>query len=145
MHIDMTSTPVERFREFYQGYQDENGRHIYVDQVQKMSLEGLTSIILNYDDLLRFDPELARLLRENPEETIKAADDSLVEVLRIEDPIYASSGEVFHARFISIPDIVDLRRLRSVHLAKLISVEGIIIRQSVVKPLLVQGVFQCAI
>ena len=145
MHVDMTSTPVERFREFYQGYQDENGRHIYVEQVQKMSLEGLTSIILNYDDLLRYDPELARLLRENPEEIIKSADDALVEVLRVEDPIYASSGEVFHARFISIPDLVDLRRLRSVHLGQFISVEGIIIRQSVVKPLLVQGVFQCAI
>ncbi|MHA1550842.1 MAG: LAGLIDADG family homing endonuclease [Candidatus Heimdallarchaeaceae archaeon] len=145
MHVDMTSTPVERFREFYQGYQDENGKHIYVEQVQKMSLEGLTSIILNYDDLLRYDPELARLLRENPEETIKSADDALVEVLRVEDPIYASSGEVFHARFISIPDLVDLRRLRSVHLGQFISVEGIIIRQSVVKPLLVQGVFQCAI
>ncbi len=145
MHVDMTSTPVERFREFYQGYQDENGKHIYIEQVQKMSLEGLASIILNYDDLLRYDPELARLLRENPDETIKSADDALVEVLRIEDPIYASSGEVFHARFISIPDIVDLRRLRSVHLGQFISVEGIIIRQSVVKPLLVQGVFQCAI
>ncbi len=145
MHVDMTSTPVERFREFYQGYQDENGKHIYIEQVQKMSLEGLTSIILNYDDLLRYDPELARLLRENPEETIKSADDALVEVLRVEDPIYASSGEVFHARFISIPDQVDLRRLRSVHLGQFISVEGIIIRQSVVKPLLVQGVFQCAI
>ncbi|MHA1200282.1 MAG: LAGLIDADG family homing endonuclease, partial [Candidatus Heimdallarchaeaceae archaeon] len=145
MHVDMTSTPVERFREFYQGYQDENGKHIYIEQVQKMSLEGLTSIILNYDDLLRYDPELARLLRENPEETIKSADDALVEVLRVEDPIYASSGEVFHARFISIPDLVDLRRLRSVHLGQFISVEGIIIRQSVVKPLLVQGVFQCAI
>ena len=145
MHVDMTSTPVERFREFYQGYQDEIGKHIYIEQVQKMSLEGLTSIILNYDDLLRYDPELARLLRENPEETIKSADDALVEVLRVEDPIYASSGEVFHARFISIPDLVDLRRLRSVHLGQFISVEGIIIRQSVVKPLLVQGVFQCAI
>ena len=54
MHVDMTSTPIERFREFYQGYQDENGRHIYIEQVQKMSLEGLTSIILNYDDLLRY-------------------------------------------------------------------------------------------
>ncbi len=145
MHVDMTSTPVDKFREFYQGYQDETGKHIYIEQVQKMSLEGLTSIILNYDDLLRYDPELARLLRENPEETIKSADDALVEVLRIEDPIYASSGEVFHARFISIPDIVDLRRLRSVHLGQFISVEGIVIRQSVVKPLLVQGVFQCAI
>ncbi|MHA1690074.1 MAG: LAGLIDADG family homing endonuclease, partial [Candidatus Heimdallarchaeaceae archaeon] len=145
MHIDMTSTPVERFREFYQGYQDENGKHVYIEQVQKMSLEGLTSIILNYDDLLRYDPGLARDLREEPEDTIKSADDALIEVLRVEDPIYASSREVFHARFISIPDLVDLRRLRWVHIKKFISVEGIIIRQSVVKPLLVQGVFQCAI
>ncbi len=148
MNVDMTSTPVKRFRKFYQGYQDENGKYSYIEQVQKMSLEGLTSLILNYhDDLLKYDPELARLFKENPEETIKSADEALVEVLRIEDPIYASSGEVFHTRFfISIPDeIVDLRRLRSVHLGQFISVEGIIIKQSVVQTLLVQGVFQCMI
>ncbi|NPD87802.1 MAG: minichromosome maintenance protein MCM [Asgard group archaeon] len=144
MHIDMQSSPNERFKEFYQGYQDETGRHIYVEQVQKMSLEGLTSLIVNYDDLLRYDPELARLLRENPEETMKAADDALFEVMKIEDPMYAASDEIFHARFSNIPDVIDLRQLRSVHLGNLISVEGIVIRQSVVKPLLVQGVFQCA-
>ena len=143
MHIDVQSSPIERFREFFQGYTDEHGRNIYVEQVQKMSLEGLTSLFVNYDDLLRWDPELARLLREEPEETLRAADEALVEVLKIEDPIYASSGETFHVRFSNIPDQVDLRRLRSIHLGKLIAVEGIIIRQSVVKPLLVQGVFQC--
>ena len=58
----------ELFKEFFQAYQDENGRHTYVEQVQKMSLEGLLSLYVNYDDLLRFDPELARLLREEPEE-----------------------------------------------------------------------------
>ena len=143
MHIDMSSSNNERFREFYRGYQDETGRYIYVEQVQKMSLEGLTSLSVNYDDLLRYDPELAKSLRENPEETLQVANDALAEVMRIEDPIYAASDEVFHARFSNIPDVVDLRQLRSIHLGNLIAIEGIIIRQSVVKPLLVEGVFQC--
>ncbi len=140
----MQSSPSERFREFLQAYQDENGKHTYVEQVQKMSLEGLTSLYVNYDDLLRFDPEIARVLKEDPEETLKAADEALGEVLKIEDPMYAASGEVFHVRISNIPDQVDLRRLRSIHLGELIAVEGIIIRQSIVKPLLIQGVFQCA-
>ncbi|OLS30750.1 MAG: Minichromosome maintenance protein MCM [Candidatus Heimdallarchaeota archaeon AB_125] len=146
MVVDMPSSTNERFREFFQAYQDENGRHFYVEQVQKMSLEGLLSLFVNYDDLLRFDPELARLLREEPEETIKIADDALIEVLKIEDPIYAASEEtkgLFHVRFSNLPDLIDLRRLRSVHLGNLIAVEGIVIRQSVVKPLLIEGVFQC--
>ncbi len=146
MVVDMPSSTNERFKEFFQAYQDENGRHTYVEQVQKMSLEGLLSLYVNYDDLLRFDPELARLLGEEPEETIKIADDALVEVLKIEDPIYAASEEtkgLFHVRFSNLPDLVDLRRLRSVHLGNLIAVEGIVIRQTVVKPLLIEGVFQC--
>ena len=146
MHIDMQSSPSERFREFFQAYQDENGRYVYVEQVQKMSLEGLLSLFVNYDDLLRFDPVSAKKLREEPEDTIKAADDALVEVLDIEDHIYATSDEtagLFHVRFSNLPDLVNLRRLRSVHLGKLLSVEGIIIRQTVVKPLLIQGIFQC--
>ena len=146
MHIDMQSSPSERFREFFQAYQDENGRYVYVEQVQKMSLEGLLSLFVNYDDLLRFDPVSAKKLLEEPEDTIKAADDALVEVLDIEDHIYATSDEtagLFHVRFSNLPDLVNLRRLRSVHLGKLLSVEGIIIRQTVVKPLLIQGIFQC--
>ncbi len=142
----MQSSPSERFREFFQAYQDENGRYVYVEQVQKMSLEGLLSLFVNYDDLLRFDPVSAKKLREEPEDTIKAADDALVEVLDIEDHIYATSDEtagLFHVRFSNLPDLVNLRRLRSVHLGKLLSVEGIIIRQTVVKPLLIQGIFQC--
>jgi replicative DNA helicase Mcm len=147
MVVDMPSSTNERFKEFFQAYQDENGRHTYVEQVQKMSLEGLLSLFVNYDDLLRFDPELARLLREEPEETIKIADDALIEVLKIEDPIYAASEEtkgLFHVRFSNLPDLVDLRKLRHVHLGNFIAVEGIIIRQTVVKPLLIEGVFQCA-
>ncbi|MHA1667680.1 MAG: LAGLIDADG family homing endonuclease [Candidatus Heimdallarchaeaceae archaeon] len=143
MAHEIKSSDDERFKEFYQSYQDENGRYIYVEQVQRMALEGLTSLIVNYDDLLRYDPELANHLREDPENTIKAADNALLDVIKIEDPIYAESGEIFHARFSNIPDFVDLRQLRSIHLGKLISVEGIVIRQSVVKPLLLTGVFQC--
>ncbi len=143
MHIDMQSTPIDRFTDFFQGYMDDKGRRVYTEQVQKMVLEGLTSLFINYDDLLRYDPELARQLRENPEDVLKEANGALKEVLNIEDPIYATGEETFVARFSSIPDQVDLRRVRNVHLGKLISVEGIVLRQSVVKPLLIEGSFQC--
>ncbi|MEE9410222.1 MAG: LAGLIDADG family homing endonuclease, partial [Candidatus Heimdallarchaeota archaeon] len=146
---------IERFRDFFQGYQDENGRYIYIEQIQRMSLEGLTSLIVDYDDLLRFDPELAGKLRRDeeqnidPESTIKEADSALEDVLKIEDRSYVLEAqkkkEAFHVRFFNIPMLVNLRRLRAVHLGHFIAIEGIIIRQSVVKPLLVEGKFQCNI
>ncbi|MCG3217139.1 MAG: minichromosome maintenance protein MCM [Candidatus Heimdallarchaeota archaeon] len=146
---------IERFRDFFQGYQDENGRYIYIEQIQRMSLEGLTSLIVDYDDLLRFDPELAGKLRRDeeqnidPESTIEEADSALEDVLKIEDRSYVLEAqkkkEAFHVRFFNIPMLVDLRRLRAVHLGHFIAIEGIIIRQSVVKPLLVEGKFQCNI
>lgn len=147
MVIDMQSTPTGRFKEFLQAYQDENGRFIYVEQVQKMSLEGLTSLFVNHDDFLRFDPMIAKSLEEEPENTFKAADEALVEILRIEDPMYVENAKEekleFKVRIGNTPNQVDLRKLRSGHLGKLISLEGIIIRQSIVKPLLIEGKFQC--
>ncbi len=141
---NMQSQYIERLKSFFQGYVNESGRHIYVEQIQKISLEGLLSLYINYDDLLRFDPGTAQELREDPETIIHDADEAFREVLKIEDPIYAEEHKNdLRVRFTNIPDQVDLRYLRSVHLGNLISVEGMIVRQSVVKPLLVQGVFQC--
>ncbi|MHA1868661.1 MAG: LAGLIDADG family homing endonuclease [Candidatus Heimdallarchaeaceae archaeon] len=145
MHIDTTAKGYsERFKEFFQGYMDENGRYVYTEQIQKMVLEGLTSLYVNYDDILRYDPGLAQMIRDEPETMFQDADEALFDVITIEDLSYAQENrEWFKVRFANIPDVVDLRHVRATHLGRFISVEGIVLRQSVVKPLLIQGVFQC--
>ena len=151
----MDDLNIDRFRDFFQGYQDEEGRFSYIEQIQRMSLEGLTSLVVDYDDLLRFDPEIAGRLRKDtemnidPEITIKEANAALEEVLKIEDRSYVMEAikrkEAFHVRFYNIPTQVDLRQLRAIHLGHFIALEGIIIRQSIVRPLLVEGIFRCRV
>ncbi len=151
----MDDLNIDRFRDFFQGYQDESGRFVYIEQIQRMSLEGLTTLVVDYDDLLRFDPEIAGRLRKDPEMnidpeiTIKEANAALEEVLKIEDRSYVMETikrkETFHVRFYNIPTQVDLRQLRAVHLGHFIAIEGIIIRQSIVRPLLVEGRFRCRV
>lgn len=144
---DVPLHPKDSFKDFILDYQDIAGKHIYSDQISKMTIEGLTSLLINYEDVVGHDPKLAEELLKNPEDFIEAADFALEEVLFAIEADYVEAkkkdGEVFRVRFSNTPELVDLRHLRSIHLGKFISIEGIIIRQSVVKPLLVKGVFQC--
>ena len=144
---DVPLHPKDSFKDFILDYQDITGKHIYSDQINKMTIEGLTSLFINYEDVVGHDPKLAEELLKNPEDFIEAADMALEEVLLTIEADFVEAktkdGEVFRVRFSNTPEQVDLRHLRSIHLGKFISIEGIIIRQSVVKPLLVKGVFQC--
>ena len=66
-------------------------------------------------------------------------------VMVIEAEDYAT--HTFHARFVSLPEAhqVHLRKIRSSHIGKLISVNGILTRSSEVKPQLTVGIFECRV
>ncbi len=144
---DVPLHPKDSFKDFILDYQDIDGKHIYSDQISKMTIEGLTSFFINYEDVVGHDPKLAEDLLKNPEDFLEAANFALEEVLLAIEADFVEAkkkdGEEFRIRFSNTPEQVDLRHLRSIHMGKFVSIEGIIIRQSVVKPLLVKGVFQC--
>mgnify|MGYP000164963952 CR=1 FL=1 len=134
---------VARFEEFLKGYQDLDGSHKYRELIKDMSLSGRLSLVVNYSDLLRYDPELARNLIDHPKEVIDAASNALKNVLSIVDKDYAESKEKFYVRFRGLTTTIPLRKLRASHVGKLIQVSGILTRASQVKPLLIKGTFKC--
>jgi replicative DNA helicase Mcm len=135
---------VERITEFLKGF-TVNGREKYREAIRRMSIERSISLVIDFEDLLSFDKELADYLLEKPHEFIEAASKAVREVLEIEVPEYAKEVETVHARLSKLPENVHvkIRDVRARHLGKLIAIEGIVTKISPVKQELIEGVFKC--
>ena len=136
--------PRSRFVDFLKTFEDDSG-YKYRKRISQMILEKSISLVIDFDDLLAFDEELANLLIDNPVPILEEAGKAIKDVMVVENAEYANSVEKFVARIRGLPENlrVPLRRLRAVHINKLISVEGIVTRMTPVKQQLVVARFKC--
>jgi replicative DNA helicase Mcm len=110
----------------------------YFQKVVEAVKNGEESVVVEFEQLDRFSPELTDYLRENPESALEAAEKGIQSHEQI-------TGEDFSVRFVNMPDEdkVLLRNLRSKHIGKFIPVEGMIKRASQVKPEVISAIFEC--
>ncbi|MFH1637237.1 MAG: minichromosome maintenance protein MCM [Candidatus Woesearchaeota archaeon] len=119
---------IERFQEFIESH--------YNKELHSSISKGESAIVMDFFDLSKFDPSLAEQLLEEPLDTVKAAE------LAIQQMDIESSLRV---RFRNLPvsQKVGIRNLRSIHLGKFITIEGIIRQASNVRPEVVAAKFEC--
>ena len=143
--VSDTTDPVAAFNEFIREFRDENGNYIYREQIQEMTVEGEISLKVDFTDVIKFNPELARRSIDEPKEFLEAGNRAVTEVVEIEDSDYAFTTREFFIRFFNMAEseIIPLRGIRTEHVGKLVMLYGITTRATVVKPLLIEGFFQC--
>lgn len=134
----------EKIALFLKGY-EKDGREKYREKIRRMSIERSVSLVIDFDDLLQFDKTLANVFLEHPREFLEAAAEAVKVVMLTENPDYAREVKEFHARVRRLPENlhVGIRDLRSRHIGKIVSVEGIITKITPVKQQLKKGVFRC--
>jgi len=128
----MTSDFKERWTTFFVRY--------YEKQILKLAsaYPETNSIEVDYQALQNFDISLADELIESPVSVLRSAHDALAEYdLPIECKLDVD------VRIVNVPDKVKIRDLRSNHVGKLISVEGIVRKATEVRPKLIQAGFEC--
>jgi len=132
--------PQERFQEFLKTEK-------YRDRISQMAVGGKTSLIVDFQDVAAFDQRLADEILERPDEYLKHANDAAYAQLRIEDPEYAEKiadkVETITARIVELWEPTPLRRLGSDHIGKLVMVEGIVVRSTPVRPMVMKAAFKC--
>ncbi len=143
--VSDTTDPVAAFTEFIREFRDDNGDYIYRQKIQEMTVEGGYSLSIDFADLIKFNPELARRTIDEPTEFLEAGNRAVAEVVEIEDSDYAFTIRDFFIRFFNLgeSETIPLRAIRADHVGKLIMLNGITTRATVVKPLLIEGFFQC--
>jgi replicative DNA helicase Mcm len=106
-------------------------------------LEGITAgnnfLIADFSVLSKFDPELAELLLDQPEEVLKAFE---IAVKNLDVP---DTMTRFYLRFRNLPRSQEsrIREIRSSHIDKFIFVNGIVRQKSDVRPQVTTAKFEC--
>ncbi len=125
------SEQIKRFEEFI----DRFYKPELLDQVTK----GHNHFDVDFAKITRFDPELAEIILEQPEELIKAFE---IAIKNIDLP-----GEVkkFYPRLKNLPQsqLMEIRDIRSKHIEKLFTIEGIVRQKSDVRPQVTTAKFEC--
>ncbi len=134
--------PEEHFQDFLRSFRVED-EHKYRKRLGHVALSGSRSLIVDFEDLIAHDADLARSILDKPDEYLEYLDRSAWAQLKIEDPEYAEIIKRLRVRFRKLPEKHSLRMIGSENIARLLSIDGIIVRSTSVKPLLIKAAFQC--
>ncbi|KII93706.1 hypothetical protein PLICRDRAFT_102086 [Plicaturopsis crispa FD-325 SS-3] len=138
----------DRTRIFEEFLISDSSLYNYVDDIHRMLRTDQTRLIINIDDLRDYNREFADGLLKQPVEFLPAFDDALVNIIqqKYDEDKHEIEGKSYRVGFSgSFGDHqVSPRTLHAAHLGKMISLEGIITRCSLVRPKMLKSVHYCA-
>jgi len=137
-----SQSPEERFQDFLRSFATD-GEYKYRKRLGHVALSGSRSVVVDFEDLIAFDAELARLILDKPDEYLEYLDRSSWAQLKIEDPEYAEAIKRLRVRLRKLPEKQLLRMIGSENIGRMLCIDGIIVRSTSVKPLLIKAAFQC--
>ncbi|MBD3354041.1 MAG: AAA domain-containing protein [Candidatus Lokiarchaeota archaeon] len=119
---------IDLFNGFFEMYE-----HDLLENKRK----GKKHIDISFDNIVKFNPDLAESLLEEPEETIRAGELSIQEKI--------GTNVNFKLRTKNLPEsqYYSIRNIRTSELGKLICVKGIIRQKSDVRPKVTSARFEC--
>ena len=126
-----SQTSIAKFEEFFStSYKDD-----VFEILEKYPDER--SLNVDYTALEIFDPDLADLLIEKPEEVINAAQIAIKNI----DPLVKDAD--IHIRFENLSNIIPLKTLLSKYIGTFVSADGIVRKTDEIRPRIETGVFEC--
>ncbi len=111
----------------------------YYDQLLERVRKGEKSITLEFSALAIFDPELADLFLDQPEEVLKAGE------LAVEQLNLGKEVKGFVLRFRALPASAKImvREIRSKNLNKMLTFDGVVRNKSEIRPQVASARFEC--
>ena len=136
---------VQRFEDFYRLFQESPGEYKYQDQINEIYAKGGDTLIILFEDLLASDPDIAEMLRKDPEAIIEDAVDAFKNLLKFQ------GAKLTHKNyFVRIttkdkrsPLFLPLRGLRAKNISSLVWSNGILVRCSTIRPKIIKASFEC--
>jgi len=141
--VHTKSALADKVKEFLTQYKDPSGSFSYVEQIDQMVVKQTTYIVVDFNDLVSV-PFIESKFRENADEILTAFRKAIFEMLKERNPEYAEKIEHdIRARIANFPGERSLRQINSDVITKMISVSGMVVRSSEVKPLAKELTYKC--
>ena len=107
----------------------------YEKKIHSLISQGSTTLIIDFADLVKHDPEMADYLLEHPEDTIRG----------FELALEGYEVDECRVRFNNLREnqYIAIRNIRSANINKLMYIEGIVRQSSDVRPQITSAKFEC--
>jgi replicative DNA helicase Mcm len=129
---------------FLKAFKDRDSNYKYFDKINNMMASGAQSLIVDYIDLDSYNPLLAKEITHKPDEYLEAFHEAVLSVLREIHPDYEQEiREKIRVRIGNYTVQKGLREINADLINKLVSVSGMVVRSSEVKPLAKKVAYKC--
>lgn len=137
---------IQKFEDFYRLFQEKPGEYKYLDQINDIFSKGGNTLIIFYEDLLAFDPQIAEKLKDDPEVLLEDAVEAFKNILKFQGTVLNDQDSFVRVatKDEKCPLFIPLRGLRAKNIDNLIWSKGILVRCSTIRPKLVKATFECA-
>jgi replicative DNA helicase Mcm len=129
---------------FLKAFKDRDRNYKYFDKINNMMASGAQSLIVDYIDLDSYNPLLAKEITHKPDEYLEAFNEAVLSVLREIHPDYEQEiREKIRVRIGNYTVQKGLREINADLINKLVSISGMVVRSSEVKPLAKKVAYKC--
>ena len=127
------SSLIEKWGEFLRKY--------YNDKILELASKypEERSLYVDWANIDRYDSSLADMVLEEPSMVLRHAD----EALKMFDLPTGTTLDKAHFRVYKLPKKIEIRNIRSAHINRLISVDGLVRKVTQVRPKIVKAAFEC--
>ncbi len=133
----------DQVKEFLSQFKDKSGTYKYVDEIDQMMAKKIQYIVVDYNDLVSY-PEIESIFNTDPDEILRAFGGATKEILKERFPQYAEKIRYdIRVRISNYPAQRSLREVNAEVIGKMISVSGMVVRASEIKPLAKELVYIC--
>jgi replicative DNA helicase Mcm len=139
-----TAALANDLEKFLKAFKDRDGNYKYFDRINNMMALGAPSLVIDYIDFDTFNPSLAQRITRQPDEMLAAFNEAVLSILREIHPDYEQEiREKIRVRLGNYTVQKGLREINADLIDKLVSVSGMVVRSSEVKPLAKKVAYRC--
>ncbi|MEM1804256.1 MAG: minichromosome maintenance protein MCM [Desulfurococcaceae archaeon] len=130
------------FVNFVENFRTPDGYLKYHDRVWQMIKMGQRSLVVDFEDLILYNRDLADKLLDEPTRVLEAFSNALKYIVERDNPEYAKTVRKFYVRVRNPPKVHRIRELSSDYIGKFVAVEGIVTRITRVDAKLVRAMYR---
>jgi replicative DNA helicase Mcm len=139
-----TAALANDLEKFLKAFKDRDGNYKYFDRINNMMALGAPSLVIDYIDFDTFNPSLAQRITRQPDEMLAAFNEAVLSIMREIHPDYEQEiREKIRVRLGNYTVQKGLREINADLIDKLVSVSGMVVRSSEVKPLAKKVAYRC--